>query len=85
MAQGCPVIACNCSAMPEVIGDAGILVEPGNSREFAQSILKFYENPLLREKYVQRGLNRIQNFSWQSSAQKMYKVICQAATQNQNN
>lgn len=75
MAMGCPVVACNCTAMPEVIGNAGILVEPGNYLAFSNSIVDLIEDDNLRLQLIQNGYARIQKFNWQTSAMKMYSLL----------
>lgn len=75
MAMGCPVLACDCTAIPEVIGDAGVLVEPGNHKEFAKSIIELYDDNDLRISYINKGLSRCQKFNWNTSAMKMYDLL----------
>jgi len=80
MATGCPVLACNCTAMPEVIGEAGILVDPGNHREFASSIIGLYDDNNLRNSFITKGLTRCKMFNWNISAMKMYELLVGIAT-----
>jgi len=75
MARSCPVVACNCTAIPEVTGDAGILVEPSNAGQFAEAVLRLYEDHHFRNELIQKGLNRISSFSWVESARKMAKIM----------
>ena len=75
MARRCPVLACDTTAMPEVVGDAGILVQPGNHVQFAEGIVSIYEDTDLRRSLVERGLERIQQFRWTSSARKMLNLF----------
>ena len=71
MARRCPVLACNATAMPEVVESAGIIVEPGDHVSFAKNIVSIYEDSNLRQSLVERGLEQIQKFRWTSSAGKM--------------
>lgn len=75
MARCCPTVASNVTAMPEVIGDAGLLVEPRRPDQFGAAILKLYRDRSLRDTLVQRGLKRIQDFKWSDSAAKMFSLL----------
>jgi glycosyltransferase involved in cell wall biosynthesis len=75
MACGTPVIASNTSSLPEVIGDAGILVDPYNSKEIAQAMYRLISDEGLRQQMHQRGLNRAKMFSWEKTAQQTLKVF----------
>lgn len=75
MARRCPVVACNTTAMPEVIGEAGILVEPGNVAQFADAVERFYADRGFRAATVQNGLQRMLQFSWSDSAARMQQLF----------
>ena len=74
MASGCPVICSSCSSLPEVVGNAGILVDPFDVNEIASKMHDLLTNEELKAKYVKRGLNRAREFSWESSAKKLIDV-----------
>ena len=74
MACGAPVITSNTSSLPEVVGDAGLLVDPHNTGELAQAMLRVLENPPLQEELRQKGYERVKQFTWQESARKMLNV-----------
>ena len=66
MACGLPVISTNTSAIPEVVGDAGILVEPRNSQALVNAIILLIEDEKLRNKLSERGRKRVEeNFTWE--------------------
>ncbi len=69
-----PVITSNCSSMPEVAGDAAILVEPGKIDEIARAIEAVCTNRRLRNELVAKGERRAKIFSWRKSAQKIYEI-----------
>ena len=73
MSVGCPVIASNISSIPEVVGDAGILVDPYNYGEIAKAIL-LLENDKIRNDIIDKGLKRSRLFSWDKSAESHFKV-----------
>ena len=79
MAHRCPSISCRATAVPEVVGDAGILVEPGDAGAFADAVLQLHDDPARRDWYIRRGVERIAQFSWAASAEKMTGLLEQVA------
>lgn len=71
MAHGCPVIAAARAALPEVVGDAGLLVDPENADEVSCAIRMLIANPDLRATYVHSGRQRARTFSWEAAASRM--------------
>jgi len=74
MACGCPVISSNTSAIPEVIGDAGILINPYDTGEISQAIFKMISDDRLRSKLREKGLKRAKLFSWKETARRTLSV-----------
>jgi glycosyltransferase involved in cell wall biosynthesis len=79
MARRCPVVAANTSAMPEVIGDAGILVTAGNVRAFAAGTLAIVRHERLRADLSERAAARVQRFRWSESARRMAELLRETA------
>jgi len=75
MASGVPIIASNATAIPEVLADAGLLFNPDDSDELAVKIDKVLTNKNLRRKLINKGQERVQNFSWKKTARKTLKVF----------
>lgn len=75
MARRCPVLACDITAIPEVVGDAGILVPPGDFKQFAQGVVSIYEDRAFRRSLIEKGVDRIERFRWTDSARKMYDLF----------
>lgn len=75
MACGTPVVASNLTSVPEVIGDAGILVDPLNIEELSGAISNLLENHEKRAMYSIKGLQRAQKFNEKDTAGKLYKHI----------
>ena len=75
MAVGCPVITSNVSSLPEVVGDAGILVDPHNPQEIAEAMKRILQDASLAEQMRRRGLERAKLFSWEKCAQETLKVL----------
>ena len=70
MACGCPVLALRRTSIPEVVGDAGILVEEDNPVAFAEALAKIVEDDDLKKKLSSKGIARSSQFSWEVAAQK---------------
>jgi glycosyltransferase involved in cell wall biosynthesis len=78
MACGTPIITGNQSAMPEVVGDAGVLVEPLNEEAIAQAVLHLRRDEAYRQMLRQRGLERVRAFTWERVAEaiaQMYEAL----------
>jgi glycosyltransferase involved in cell wall biosynthesis len=68
MACGCPVIASNSSSLPEVVGDAGVLVEPNNVEALSEAIFKILHDGDLRRVLKEKGVERAAQFTWERTA-----------------
>jgi len=79
MACGTPVVASTRGALPEVAGDAALLVEPDPPEALAEGIYRLITDAALRGEYRQRGLQRAQAFSWRRTAEATLAVYRQAA------
>jgi glycosyltransferase involved in cell wall biosynthesis len=66
---GVPVVASNASAIPEVVGDAGVLADARDPEAFANALERVLSDPILRADLRHRGLERAQQFSWQRCAE----------------
>jgi glycosyltransferase involved in cell wall biosynthesis len=71
MAHEVPVITSNCSAMPEVSGDAALLVDPLN---IGDALLRLATDESLRETLIRRGRERIKQFTWDSAVEKTWAL-----------
>lgn len=74
MACGCPVVTSNSSSLPEVMGNAGLLVDPHNVDEIVAAITKVLTNGYLRNSLRRAGLERAKQFSWQKTAEATLRV-----------
>lgn len=63
MKAGCPVVATNCSSLPEVVSDAGILMETGSSEDIEMAIHTLLDDDV-RQLYIKKGLIQAEKFSW---------------------
>jgi len=74
MRCGTPVLTSNVSSMPEVVGDAGLLVPPEDLQQIEERIAEIDADPALRERLSQKGLRRAAEFSSEESARKLIGV-----------
>ena len=71
MACGVPVVSTSGGALPEVVGDAGILVPPGDKEALEKAIVDLLDHPEKRQRLGQAGLDRVKgSFTWRHAAQK---------------
>lgn len=73
MACGCPVIASNVSSIPEVLGNAGLLFNPKDSKDLGRKIDEIINNPSLSANLVRKGRLRAQKFTWTAMADAVYR------------
>ncbi len=71
MAAGTPVVAVGTSAIPEVAGDAALLVDEGDLEGLSDALVKVLADGALRDLMVQRGRDRCRLFTWSASAKKL--------------
>lgn len=71
MAHGVPVLTSNCSAMPEVAGDAAVLVDP---RGIGDALARLAADEMLRADLARRGLERARQSTWESALKKTWSV-----------
>ncbi len=79
MACGTPTIVSNTSSMPEVVGDAGLIVDPANREEIAVAMHRLLTEEALHQELSQKGLQRASVFSWSRAASEtldVYRMVC---------
>jgi glycosyltransferase involved in cell wall biosynthesis len=74
MAAGTPVITSNVSSLPEVVGDAAILIDPYDPDSIADAMRRVLTDPALREELRERGLARVHEFSWDRSVGRVREI-----------
>lgn len=74
MQQGIPVVSSHHACMPEVLGDAALLVDPDNAQAFAASMLRVLQEPALADDLRERGLRRVEHFTIQKQAATLIEV-----------
>jgi glycosyltransferase involved in cell wall biosynthesis len=79
MACNVPVIVSNTSSMPEVGGNAALLVDPNSPEDIAAKMLLLYNDEQLRKKLIQAAQVQKENFNWDTSAAQVWNCIKLAA------
>jgi glycosyltransferase involved in cell wall biosynthesis len=74
-ASGTPVITSNVTSMPEIAGDAALLVNPNNIVEISDALLKISQDNALRAKLIKRGYERAAYFNWDIVAERVLAAI----------
>jgi len=77
MACGAPVIAGNRSSLPEVVGEAGIMVDPYDPDAFARAMADVLSSESLRAEMSARGLEQAKKFSWDGTAREVTAIYHQ--------
>ncbi len=77
-ACGCPVITSTTSSLPEVSGDAALLVNPHDTTAITAAMQRIVADSALRERLIERGLANVRRFSWIACAQSVLSVIAQS-------
>ncbi len=73
-AAGVPVIASDRGAFPEIAGEAAIMVDPYDPQSLAESLRRLLENQVEHDLYVEKGVTRVKEFSWEKMAQETLAV-----------
>jgi glycosyltransferase involved in cell wall biosynthesis len=81
MVHGTPVVTSNTSSLPEVVGNAAVLVNPENVFEIMRALHRVLVDPALRDKMKQRSYEQSRKFSWESSAERVLNVYYEVTGQ----
>jgi glycosyltransferase involved in cell wall biosynthesis len=80
MACGTPVVTSNVSSLPEVVGDAAMLVNPENVFDIARGIREVLLNGALRQELIRRGRQQASRFSWERTAMQVLEIYREAVS-----
>ena len=83
MAQGTPAVVSNVSSLPEVVGNAAMLVNPDNIFDIARGIERVLLDPEARRLLHERGLEQVRRFSWDWSVERVLEIYQQAVADQQ--
>jgi glycosyltransferase involved in cell wall biosynthesis len=78
MTVGVPVVAANRGALPEVLGDAGLLVDGEDPDELASAIERVADDETLQAQCAARGIERAQTFTWEGTARRAFTAYQRA-------
>jgi len=77
-----PIITSNVTSLPEIAGDAALLVNPFEVAEIKNAMLQLYQKPELRQSLINKGNFQKQNFSWEKSADLLWQSILKTVNSN---
>jgi glycosyltransferase involved in cell wall biosynthesis len=78
MACGVPVIASNVSSIPEVVGDAGLMIDPSDVDQLTRAMLVMTQAPDLRDQFARQALARSRTFGWDRCTRETMRVYKEA-------
>jgi glycosyltransferase involved in cell wall biosynthesis len=81
MACGVPIVASDISSIPEVVGDAGLLVPPAQPEAFAEAILRVRTDKDLRRMMIEKGVRRAACFRWDKAARQLLECMRNVVTE----
>lgn len=84
MKAGVPLIASNATAIPEVVGDGGILLPPDDVDQWAEEIGRVFTDDSYCSELIEKGKLRLQNFSWEKTAEETLRVYERVGKYNTN-
>lgn len=76
---GVPVLTSNNSALPEIAGDAALLVDPTDVDAIADAMLRLSQDEALRQRLIEAGYANVKRFSWEKAARETLAVLLEAA------
>ena len=79
MACGTPVVTSNTSSLPEVVGEAGIMVDPHDVQSLADALERVLTDPALASTLRERGLERARRFTWERAARAHLEIYAELA------
>lgn len=76
-ASGVPVVTSDISSLPEVAGDAALLIDPRDPAGIAEAVTKIIDDPRLADNLIKKGQERVKQYSWRSMAEKTLEIYQQ--------
>jgi glycosyltransferase involved in cell wall biosynthesis len=78
MASGTPVVTSDVSSIPEITGDAALLIDPNDERELANALIEIVNNDRLRAELREKGIAQAKKFTWRDAAEKTLRLYKEA-------
>jgi glycosyltransferase involved in cell wall biosynthesis len=75
MACGVPVITSNCASFPELVGDAGLCLDPYDEEAWKNAIDRVLTDTTFRDSLIERGLARVKTYTWSSAGSRLLQVL----------
>jgi glycosyltransferase involved in cell wall biosynthesis len=75
MAAGVPVLTSDASSLPEVAGDAALLIDPHDTGAISEGLRRLFEDDRLRSRLRAAGLERVRAFTWPETARRTAEVL----------
>jgi glycosyltransferase involved in cell wall biosynthesis len=75
MASGVPILTSTVTSMPEVAGDAALLVNPFSTEEIAKGLDRIVSDNVLRSELIEQGSKQVKTFDWRRSARELWDII----------
>ncbi len=75
MSRNVPVICSRTSSLPEIAGNAALLVDPNDSKEIARAINKVLSDNSLRERMIKKGLENVKKFNWKKCTKETFNTL----------
>jgi glycosyltransferase involved in cell wall biosynthesis len=82
MACGCPVVTSGASSLPEVVGDAAVLVNPTDADELAEAMGRVLSDRDLKSSLIRKGSERAREFSWRAGAEDIIRACARLVERN---
>jgi len=82
MACGKPVVTSNTASLPEVVAEAGIMLDPYDHTGFAQTICRLFTEQSFRQQFIDKGIERAGFFTWRKTAQQTVEVYRKIAAKD---
>ena len=73
--MGTPAIVSQVSSLPEVVGNAGLLVNPYNVDDIRRSIKMLLTDETLRKQFISKGLSQVKKYTWESTAKRVLEGL----------
>lgn len=73
------IISSNVSSLPEVAGEAALMVDPRDPAAIADALQKLWKDKVFRSQLIAKGQRQVQQFNWEQSAQKLWEVLLSAS------
>jgi glycosyltransferase involved in cell wall biosynthesis len=80
MASGTPVVTSDVSSLPEITGDAALLIDPNDERALANALIEIMNNDRLRAELREKGIAQAKKFTWREAAEKTLRLYKEAYT-----